>query len=42
MSAVTDAIDALGAKIEHLTTVEEGFASERQVWSSVFPELYAA
>ena len=25
-----------------LLTVEEGFASERQVWSSVFPELYAA
>jgi alkylmercury lyase len=25
-----------------LLTVEEGFASERQVWSSVFPDLYAA
>ena len=25
-----------------LLTVEEGFASERQVWSRVFPELYAA
>jgi len=25
-----------------LLTVEEGFASERQVWSRVFPDLYAA
>jgi len=25
-----------------LLTAEEGFASERQVWSRVFPELYAA
>jgi alkylmercury lyase len=25
-----------------LLTVEEGFASERQVWSKVFPDLYAA
>jgi len=25
-----------------LLTVEEGFASERQVWSGVFPDLYAA
>jgi Alkylmercury lyase len=25
-----------------LLTVEEGFAGERQVWSRVFPDLYAA
>ena len=25
-----------------ILTVEEGFASERQVWSGVFPDLYAA
>lgn len=25
-----------------LLTVEEGFAWERQVWSRVFPDLYAA